>query len=431
MSTFSAELYKAASGAQSHPISKARSDAPFATPVFEDYVAKNNISGYMTALWQGAAARDIECLRVLIYLAIKCHEPEDAMDLMDMLADTNDTYLEILWKIVYKAIQDAKKWPKEIYEDEAKYKSKLALEFDSALCMADLAYEQIDRAYTKAQSPFYRFGQYEPTLLRAYINNVGRQPIPEQPKEEMEIRNIVPQETKDYWRGLYARDDCSSNQEAIYHDALSYAEQGDPYAMYIVGYLLNRGIRTKYSHPNVTILEANHEKALPWLKCAADAGIVEACWEVACALWGACYISDSEENCTLQMRYYLEKGAEGNNTNCLEWLFKHAKSDEEAFSLLVRLAKQNGTHKFKLELAKRYEEGKGCAKDEKKAFELAEYVYRHSSASPYGSSYEDAVDLLCRYLREGIGCEPDPERAGNIRSSYREEEDRMWELLTK
>ena len=417
MATFSAELHKAAAGSHSQPINKTRSYAPFVTPVFEQYLAKNDINGYMTALWQGAAARDIECLQVLLYLAIKSHEPEDALDLMDMLLDAKDESIVPLWERINQVIQDAKKWPKEIYEDEKKYKSRLSAAFELALCVPG--------------TPDSLFDDAEPALLRAYINNVGRQPVPEAPKEEVEIRNLVPEETKDYWRGLYRRDDCSSNQEAIYHEALAYAEQGDPYAMYIVGYLLNHGIKTKYSNPNVTILECNHTKALPWLKRAADAGIVEACWETACALWDACYVSTNVEECTPEMRAYIEKGAEGDDKQCLEWLVKTTKDDEKSFAYLARLAKQNGTHQYKLELAKRYETGRGCEKDEKKAFELAEYVWKNSSASPYDSSAEDSVDMLCRYLREGIGCEKNPDRAGDIRSSFNDEEDRMWELLTK
>ena len=70
MATFSAELFTAASGAQSHPIDKSRTDEPFETPVFEDYATQQDITGYMTALWRGAAARDIESLRYLIYMAI-------------------------------------------------------------------------------------------------------------------------------------------------------------------------------------------------------------------------------------------------------------------------------------------------------------------------------------------------------------------------
>ena len=165
-----------------------------------------------------------------------------------MLLDAKDESIVPLWERLNQVIQDAKKWPKEIYEDEKKYKSRLSAAFELALCVPG--------------TPDSLFDDAEPTLLRAYINNVGRQPVPEAPKEEVEIRNLVPEETKDYWRGLYRRDDCSSNQEAIYHEALAYAEQGDPYAMFIVGYLLNHGIETKYSHPNITILKCDHEKAL-------------------------------------------------------------------------------------------------------------------------------------------------------------------------
>ena len=417
MAIFNPELYKAASGAKSQPVNKARTDEPFERPVYEDYAAKGDLTGYMTALWRGAAARDVECLQVLLYLAIRAHEPEDALDLMAMLLETEDEGMLSLAEKLYQIVQDAKNWPKDIYEDEKKYKSQLSIEFENALCQPG--------------TPDSLFDDAEPTLLRAYINNVGRQPEVEAPKEEIEIRDIASQEKKDYWRSLYYRDDCSSNQEAIFHEALGYAEKGDPYAMFIVGYLLNHGIKTKYSHPNVTILEADHEKALPWLKRAANAGIVKACWETACALWGACYVSTTVSECTPEMRSYIEKGAEMNDKQCLEWLYKTTKDDEKSFGYLARLAAQNGTHEYKLELAKRYEEGRGCSKDEKKAFELAEYVWKNSSASPYSSSAEDSVDLLCRYLREGIGCEKNPERAGDIRSSYDDEEDRMWELLTK
>lgn len=418
MATFSPELYKAASGAKSLPISKARTDEPFTRPVYEAYAAKGDLTGYMTALWKGAAARDIECLQVLLYLAIRAHEPEDALDLIDMLLDAEDESVVPLCERLNAIVQDAKKWPKEIYEDEQKYKSRLSNLFELALCQPG--------------TPDCLFEDAEPDLLRAYINNVGRQPVEEVPEEEIEIRNLVSEETKNYWRGLYYRADCSSNQEAIYHEASEYAKQGDPYAMFIVGYLLNHGIETKYSHPNITILKCDHEKALPWLKRAADAGVVEACWETACALWGACYVSTTVSECTPEMRAYIEKGAEENDKQCLEWLYKTTTDDDEkSFGYLASLAAQNGTHKYKLELAKRYEEGRGCEKDEKRAFELAEYVWKNSSASPYSSAAEDSVDLLCRYLREGIGCQPDPERAGDIRSSYDDEEDRMWELLTK
>ena len=414
MTTFSPELYKAASGAKSLPINKARTDEPFERPVYEDYAAKRDLTGYMTALWKGAAARDIECLQVLLYLAIRAHEPEDALDLIDMLFDTNNDSIVPLCKRLNQIIQDAKKWPKEIYDDEQKYKSRLAEEFELALCTPD--------------TPPSLFDDAEPELLRAYINNVGRQPEVETPEEEVEIQDLVSEETKNEWRGLYRRDDCSSNQEAIYHEAMSYAKKGDPFAMHVVGYLFKHGIRTKYSHPNVTILEADHEKAFPWLKRAADAGVVEACWETASVLFG----KENPQDEALGWEY-VEKGAKKNDKDCLLSLFRRyeGKDDAKAFGYLARLADQHHTHEYKLKLAAYYEKGIGCEKDEQKAFELVEYVWKNSSASPYDSSQEDSVDLLCRYLREGIGCEKNPERAGQIYSWYKDEEDRMWELLTK
>ena len=84
-----------------------------------------------------------------------------------------------------------------------------------------------------------------------------------------------------------------------------------------------------------------------------------------------------------------------------------------------------------LALGYAYYYGETRKKDEKKAFELVEYVYNNSSASPYDSSQEDSVGMLCRYLREGIGCEPDPERADKIYRWYQDDEDRMWELLSR
>ena len=387
MSNYSPELYKAASGAKSLPINKERIDDPsFVTPVYEDYAAKSDISGYMAALWKGAAVRDIECLQVLIYLAVKAHEPKDALDLIDMLRETGDNAMTDISEKLCQIVQDEKEWPDNI--------------FDAA----------------------------EPALLRAYLNNVGRQSNPEAPNEEIPINNCVPEETINYWRGLYRRDDCSSNQEAIYHDALSYAQKGDPFAIYIVGYLLKHGIRTKYNNPNVTILEADHDKAYPWLQRAADADIPEACWETASVLF------DKKDPDSEALGWkYVEKGAEKNNKDCLLCLFRHYedKDDVKAFNYLVRLADLYHTHEYTLQLARWYEEGRGCEKNEKKAFELAEYVYKHSSSSPYDNSHEDSVDLLCRYLKNGIGCKPDYERAIRIQREFKDDEDRMWELLTK
>lgn len=73
----------------------------------------------------------------------------------------------------------------------------------------------------------------------------------------------------------------------------------------------------------------------------------------------------------------------------------------------------------------------GCEKDERKAFELVEYVYTHSSVSPYDSSQEDSAEKLAHYLRNGIGCAVDYERASDIISGLDDDNDRMMELLSR
>ena len=432
MSDFSPELYKAASGAKSLPINKDRTDDPsFQSPVFADYLAKGDLSGYMTALWQGAAARDIPSLRILIFLAIQAHEPENAMDLIDMLLDTDDEYVVVLGKLIHQAVTNIGERLEEFGDDEDKYYLSLSMEFHAALCKTELEYAKIDKEYNDTQSPFALFGEAENDLVRAYINNVGRQNDLSTFNFQLStfpINPCVSEEKKNYWRGLYRRDDCSSNQAAIYQEALNYAKQGDPFAMYVAGYLLSHGIRTKYSNPTVTILEPNKQIALPFLRRAADAGVTEACWETAAILFD----QGDEESKALGWQY-VEKGAEKDDKDCLRGMIRRYEGEDDikAFEYLARLAAQKSTHEQKLKLARWYETGRGCEKDEKKAFELVEYVYNNSSASPYDSSQEDSVGMLCRYLREGIGCEPDPERADKIYRWYQDDEDRMWELLSR
>lgn len=418
MANFSPSLFKAASQAEVMPVSKERSDAPFESPVFEEYLAKNDIAGYMTALWKGVPARNAESMRVLFYLSVKAEELDNAADLLDMLLDMEDEYAVCFWHfmdIQYKMME----------KGGTRDMDQMLSAFKLSLVLGDATY--LD-AYPDYPSLLHRFGDHENTLLRAYINNVGRQQEPENTNDEIVINPCVPEEKKNYWRGLYRRDDCSSNQETIYREALEYAKQGDPFAMYIVGYLLSHGIRTKYSNPTVTILEPNKQKALPFLRRAADAGVTEACWEAASILFD----KEAEESKALGWQY-VEKGAEKDDKDCLRGMIRRyeGEDDTKAFSYLVRLAAQKSTHEQKLKLARWYETGRGCEKDEKKAFELVEYVYNNSSASPYDSSQEDSVGMLCRYLREGIGCEPDPERADRIYRWYQDDEDRMWELLSR
>lgn len=414
MSTFSASLFKAASGAQSQPVNTARSDAPFETPVFEEYQKKGDINGYMTALWKGVAARDAESLRVLLYLAIELDEVDNATDLMDMLLEADEEYVMTLWEYLHEDIEP-------LTSEQQNDSELLAPLFRKALLPADMAYAENHPGY---QSLFTRFGETENTLKRAYLNNVGRQPLPEASEAVArgEFCDCAPQERKDEWRSLYRRSDCSSNQESIYHEAMGYAEQGDPFAMYVIGYLLSHGIETKYDHPHVTILPVDKEAALTWLERAAKADVPEAHWETALILLD----KDKEE----ALRH-IRRGVELNNRDCLRYMAEYSKEEEEQFRHLCELVKVDTNYKSQLKLAEYYELGKGCEKDEKKAFQLVEEVYNHTSVSPYDSSHEDAADTLRRYLKNGIGCEVDLERAADIYSKLESDNDWMWELLTK
>jgi len=385
----------------------------FVTPDIEEYRKRDDILGYMRALQKGVEEGDRESMMLLLYLSAQTSETLDALDIVIKMKEVDPEYATLF-------ITDFEAQFDKMSEEDRNDHWKLGAMTKSVHAMVDYAYNQ---RHPEHLSPFkYYKPDMDIILRRAYCDGVGRQPVPEEITADVPLQDLVPQERKDYWRSLYSRSDCSSNQESIYNEALPYAEQGDPYAMFIVGYLLHHGIRTKYSNPNVTILEPDHELALTYLKRATEAGNDKAYWEVACL------VPEAEE------LPWLEKGAELGNVNCLERLYRLAVKDgddRKAFGYLVPLSDAWGSHKYTLELAHWYEQGRGCEKDEKKAYELAEYVYKHSSASPYDSSYEDSVNLLCRYLREGIGCKPDYARAGDIRREYERDEDELYELLCK
>ena len=395
------------------------------TPDFIEYLQKDDIHGYLTALHREADRGDVGSLHILLYLAIIDSEVEDAVDYSNLLIDAEDEYtVEVLWPLLYQAIQETNK-ELGVCDDDRKYQRVLGENFRTAYAFAEAAYR---KAHPDFQPLSKLFGKHEIIMQRAYCDHVGKQPMPIY--REVEPHDCVPQQTKDYWRSLYRRSDCSANQQSIYNDAISYAQEGDPYAMFIVGYLLRHGIRTQHDFPRVTILQANIDAAFPWLKAAADAGIAEACWETAAILF--IYEKDDPANETRGWQY-IEKGAAQDDLDCLETLFKHyeGKDDQKARIYLERIAAQRSTHEYKLKLAHWLETGRGGDKDEKRAFELVEYVWKHSSCSPYDSSCEDSTDMLCRYLNDGIGCERDYERACRIRRDYNDEEERMWELLTK
>lgn len=420
MAFFSPKLFKAASGAEVMPVSEKRSNEPFESPVFETYLANNDIAGYMTALWKGVAARDVESMRVLFYLSIRCEEPDNALTLMDMLtSDTDDEYTLAFWTFFEPMY-------KKLNEENDDDLDRLQQTFEIALQQGDEAYR---RLYPDFPSLFTRFGDSETTLLRAYITNVGRE-IEDEAEEEIEIHDCAPQDLKDEWRSLYHRDDCSSSQMAIFHQALPYAQQGDPYAMFIVGYLYNNGIRTKYDHPNVDLLDVDHEKARYWLRPAAEAGVVKACWQMACALCDARFLIESDAD-KPEVIKYVDMGAKQNDPDCLEWLFNNAKEAHQRFEYLERLAEAYRTYQYEIELSEWLAEGKGCEKDEKRAYELADHVYRHTEVSPYDDSHEKAAKLLARYLENGIGCEPDPDRARDIRRGLSSDWSEMMELLSR
>lgn len=393
------------------------------TPLFTDYLAQNDINGYLTALHREADSGDAPSLRILLYLSVMVSEVEDAMDYVDKLMTMDDDYVFAVWPYMSAAINELNE-ELGTCDDDEKYKYALGAKFKTALNIGDMEYE---KEHSGFESPFRIFGDKMIILQRAYLHHVGQQTYPVI-DDSVATKPCAPKEKIDYWYSLYRRSDCSANQESIYQDAKPYAEQGDPDAMLVIGYLLAHGIETKYDSPRVTILRANPDFALPFLRRAADAGIPRACWETASVLFN----KEDAEKKALGWQY-VEKGAEMDNKDCLRCLFGRYEGtdDAKAFGYLARLAAQNNTHEHKLTLAEWYEKGRGGVKDEKKAFELVEYVWKNSSASPYDSSQEDSVSMLCRYLREGIGCEKDPKRAEDIYRWHQDAEDRMWEMLTR
>ena len=395
------------------------------TPLFTDYLAQNDINGYLTALHKEAENGDAGSLRILLYLSVMVSEVEDAMDYVDKLMNIEDDYVFAVWPYLSAAINELNEELGTCDNDE-KYKYALGAKFKTALNTGDMEFE---KEHPDFKSPFRLFGDKIIILQRAYLNHVGKQTYPVI-DDSVATKPCAPKEKIDYWYSLYRRSDCSANQETIYNDAKPYAEQGDPDAMLVVGYLLAHGIETKYDSPRVIILRANPDFALPFLRRAADAGRPLACSETAFILYDQAKEHPEYRELADQ---YLEKGASLKDKNSLLKLFNYYKDkdDAKAFAYLVPLAEVYGTHEYDLELAYWYEKGRGCTRDEKKAFELVEYVWKNSSASPYDSSQEDSVSMLCRYLRNGIGCEKDPKRAEDIYRWYQDDEDRMMEMLTR
>ena len=243
---------------------------------------------------------------------------------------------------------------------------------------------------------------------------------------------IVPEEDMRSWRS-YCHSGAIYACMDILRTAIPYAQQGHPRAMFLIGYLLRFGVKSIKQGENY--LNPDRKAALPWLIKAYEGGEKEAynhvleIYEALSGPEGEGLVYEEKLNA------WLELGLEKDEVLAYSRLFyryKEAQDWTKAFPLLVKLAEFFGENQSRLELAQWYEEGKGCEKKPKKAFELAEYVYNHSSAISYDSvDPEEAADLLVRYLYDGIGCEADPERADKIRRHLREEDEYLDEVMTR
>lgn len=403
--------------------------ADFKTPVFEEYLKANDLNGYMTKLWEGVENNDSESVHALLYLAVKTNSVNDFVPLATKLFEGDLPFLEMLEQQLQKELD-------KLSEQEQEDEHKVARAVDMAYTMTDMALR------TKEQSYFYRFGEAQNDLLRGYLHNVGR---PENfGKEDEEEQDEVPlsttderyQELKEYWKQYHSNDDTSACQEESYRTAMPYAEQGDPYAMYIVGHLLHFGIKTKYSSPGIVILKPDEDKALEWLKKAADADIPEADYELY-EYYKTMYYRSDKTKYEDEWKHYMNRGAELGNINCRIAQYTMAEQEqnyEEAFRRLKALVEDEKTvtHELRLKLAEYYELGKGTEIDPKQAFELTLYVYDHSTGrTPYDSSNEDAGDKLIQYYNEGFGTEVNYAAASKIRRQRREDDEYLDDILSR
>lgn len=395
------------------------------TPVFADYLQKCDIAGYMKAVWKNARENDLGSLHALFYLAIQCADGETIMFCLKALNELGDEFTDCLYELVYAQME---KMPQEDQEDD-----------DKLIGLFKMAYPFAEKQFPNHPNYVEIYGKNHNDLLRAYMNGIGKDEDESVPDATGVVANPnveVPEEELDYWKRYHTRSDASSTLMGIYQGAIPYAKQGHPFAMFVVGYLLMSGIRTAYSSPSVEYLKPNRDAALPWLEKAAEAGIQEAYDCVIRIYYGRANEGSEEERAEAQRKAdeWIDRGAALNDEASMEKLFKRyeeAQEWEKAFPLLVRLANEFNSHEHRLELAKWYREGIGCEKDDKKSFEQVEYVYNHSSASPYSSDYDDSAELLYDYLMEGIGCEKDVDRAIAIRRKLKDDWDYLEEVLSR
>lgn len=357
-------------------------------------------TAHARVIWHGACNLNPECLRRYAWVAYNCQDDEELLAAITNLADTGD-----------ETAQAYMKGKKEIEEQDGKFVPRAFY----CLLFWDPDGSPYDRLY----------GQMAYSLFRLYSDRVGFFENDDAPEPQPD-HDEPDDETVKWWFWWYKRDDCASNRRDVYDSALPYALAGHAEAQYIVGSLLRYGVHEKFSNPPAVYLEPDHDKAADFLRQAAEQGVPQA-YNMLLTLeeWGSA-----------PWRELAKKGADLGDEDCLNEYYNYltkqpdADSAAEAARVCLRLVEQ-GDHKAMLRMAKRYETGDGIDPDPAEAFRLADYVYHHSSISPYDSSYEDANELLQHFYREGIGTPVDKDKAWALYRELKDEEDRLDDLLSR